>query len=82
MSGLKFRSIRKKLGLRKNQFAELIGYKGTSTNNVRVIERYENEGRVIPRYLANLVWLISLLHSREEVPLDENNIVKFPEESL
>jgi transcriptional regulator with XRE-family HTH domain len=61
MMGAQFRSIRKKLGITKNQFAIELGYRGNDRNNCMLIKRYEQGRKQIPLTVASLAWLIEFV---------------------
>jgi transcriptional regulator with XRE-family HTH domain len=84
MDGVEFKTIREQLGLTKNQFATMIGYTGTSSNNTITISRYESGKRQVPLYIARFVWLLGQLdairhNSGVPIPFDsETGLVRFP----
>lgn len=68
MDGNEFKAIRERLGLSKNQFAQELGYTGSSHNNTTLIDRYETgRGRPIPLYIARLAWLIDRISTYTDV---------------
>lgn len=86
MDGNEFRAIRERLGLSKNQFAQELGYTGSSHNNTTLIDRYETgRGRQIPLYIARLAWLLERIaayaDSGSDIPLmrrDESGRAPLP----
>jgi transcriptional regulator with XRE-family HTH domain len=64
MTGSEMREARRKLDLGRVEFARLLGYTGTDSNDETRIKQYENDRRPdgVPPYLARLIWLILIWH--------------------
>ena len=57
MTGVHLKYIRERLGMRRQDFALLLGYTGTDRNNENRVKRLEVEDQV-PLYIGRLLWLI------------------------
>lgn len=61
MLGTEMRETRRQMNnMRRADFATLLGYTGTERNNVKRIQRYENNQQQIPLYIARLVWILGV----------------------
>lgn len=79
MDGSEFHAIRRQLGRTKVQFAQLLGYTGSEKNMITQIDKYEQDRRQVPLYIARLAWLLGQLHANHPIPADAYGMPRFPD---
>jgi len=62
MDGKELARIRGTIGMDRVEFARLIGYTGTDSNNEFRLRKYEHGKFQIPLYIARLAWMILRHH--------------------
>jgi transcriptional regulator with XRE-family HTH domain len=58
MTGEEFKALRISFGFSQDQLALYLGYSGNHSTNRTTMDRYETGKRIVPPYIARLMWLI------------------------
>ena len=82
MTGEEFKALRLSFGLSQDKLALYLGYGGNHSTNRTTMDRYETGKRVVPPYIARLMWLIGEYRSdmiQQGYRGEKNLMPKFPD---